>query len=221
MKILFEDYYLLVVEKPAGLSSESGKGAYPSLEREALFYITAQLQKNSTSTRLKATPFLQVAHRLDRPASGVLALAKTKTALSDLMAQFEKNEVQKTYLAWTERKPAAEEGTLTNWLKRDESAKKALVFDQNVRGSQACTLQYKVLKTKGNNALLEVNPGGGRFHQIRAQLAHIGSTIMGDTAYGGHFWKEHQIKLHAHRLVLRHPKSGEMMTFEAPAPEGW
>lgn len=221
MKILFEDYYLLVVEKPAGLSSESGKGAYPSMEREALFYMTAQLQKKSTSTRLKATPFLQVAHRLDRPASGVLALAKTKTALSDLMAQFEKNEVRKTYLAWTERKPAETTGTLTNWLKRDDGGKKALVFDQNVRGGQACALQYKILRTKANGALLEVDPGSGRFHQIRAQLAHSGCPIVGDTTYGGHFWKEHQIKLHAHRLVLHHPKSGETMTFETPEPEDW
>lgn len=221
MKILFEDYYILVIEKPAGLSSESGKAAHPSAEREALFYVTAQLQKSSTSTRLKVTPYLRVAHRLDRPAGGVLVMAKTKGALSSLMDQFEKGEVKKSYLAWTEKKPPAEEGTLSGWLKRDETGKKALIFDQATRDSQVCSLHYKVLKVKGNNALLELHPNTGRYHQIRAQLAHIGCPIVGDSLYGGHFWQEHQIKLLAKHLAFKHPKSEEPMTFEAAEPEGW
>lgn len=217
MHILFEDYYLLAINKPAGLSSEQGTGKHPSAETEALLYFTGQLQKNSTSKRLKVTPFLRLAHRLDRPASGVLLMAKTKTALTNLMEQFEQRTLQKVYHVVVERAPAATEGVLKNWLKKDDSGKKSLVVEKEGRGTQRAELSYKVLEKKGAGALLEVELGTGRFHQIRAQLAHIGCPVAGDLLYGGRFWRENEIKLHAQRLTFRHPKSGEMMTLECPA----
>jgi 23S rRNA pseudouridine1911/1915/1917 synthase len=68
---------------------------------------------------------------------------------------------------------------------------------------------------------LEVHPNTGRFHQIRAQLAHIGCPVTGDTLYGGRFWQENRIKLHARRLTIRHPKSGETLVLEAMPEEGF
>lgn len=212
MDILFEDYYLLAVCKPAGLPAERGTARYPSAETEALLYFTRQLQQASASKRLKATPFLRLAHRLDRPTSGVLLMAKTKTALSNLMAQFEQREIQKVYLAMTEKLPPAPVGTLKNWLMRDESGKKSAIQDRQKKDAQWAELRYRVLHPAGQGALLEVLPLTGRFHQIRAQLAHIGCPIVGDTLYGAQPWREHEIKLHAQRLTFRHPKSGESMT---------
>ncbi len=221
MKILFEDYYLLVVEKPAGLSSESGGAKHPSAEQEALLYFTQSLMKNTTSKRLKVTPFLRVAHRLDRPASGVLLMTKTKTALTNVMAQFENKTVKKTYLAATERSPVLPSADLRHWIRKDESGKKAIITEIQVKDSQLATLSYRTLVRVGKGALIEVHPNTGRFHQIRAQLAHIGCPIVGDLTYGGHFWHLDQIKLHAHRLALLHPKTGEPIVFESPQPSDW
>lgn len=221
MQILFEDYYLLAINKPAGLSAESGEQRHPSAEREALFYITEELNRKSTSKRLKVTPYLRAAHRLDRPASGVLVFAKTKTALVELMQQFEEQQTEKIYLAVTAKRPPADSGRLLNWLKKDPEGRKALVFDQEKRATQRAELKYTVREARGAGALLELRPASGRFHQIRAQLAHIGCPIIGDMLYGGPFWKDNEIKLHAASLTVRHPKSGEPLTLEAPLPESW
>ena len=221
MQILFEDYYLLAVNKPAGLSSESGRERHPSAEQEALMYFTKQLQGKSTSKRLKATPYLNVVHRLDRVASGVLLFAKTKTALSNLMEQFEKREVEKIYWAMVEKQPPVVSGTLTHWLKKDDGGRKAVISEKQLRDSQRCELEYKVLEAKGKYWLLEIRPFTGRFHQIRAQLAYIGCPIVGDTLYGGHLWKDNQIKLHACKLQFKHPKSGEPLELEVPTGEEW
>ncbi len=221
MQILFEDYYLLVINKPAGLSAESGEQRHPSAEREALFYITEELNKKSTSKRLKITPYLRAAHRLDRPASGVLVFAKTKMALVELMRQFEEQQTQKVYLAVTAKRPPADSGLLQNWLKKDADGRKALVFDLDKKGRQRCDLQYVVREPRGAGALLELRPATGRFHQIRAQLAHIGCPIVGDVLYGGPAWQDNEIKLHAASLTIAHPKSGEQLTFEAPLPDNW
>ena len=221
MQILFEDYYLLVVNKPAGLSTESGSGTHPSAEKEALFYFTAQLNEKSTSQRLKATPYLRAVHRLDRPSSGVLVLAKTKAMLTHLMTQFENRETEKTYLAITPNLPPADSGALVHWMKKDETGRKALVFARENKGLQKAELLYTVREKNWKGALLELHPLTGRFHQIRAQLAHVGCPIFGDELYGSRPWKEHQIKLHAWKLKFRHPKSGEIMEIEAPVPEHW
>lgn len=217
LNILFEDYYLLAINKPAGLSSERGAGRHDSAETDALLYFTQQLQQNSTSKRLKSTPFLRLAHRLDRPTSGILLMAKTKTALTDLMLQFEQREAQKIYHAMTERKPQTLEGHLKNWLTKDETGKKSAIREHGGGNRQLAELFYSTLPSTGPGALLELRPTTGRFHQIRAQLAHIGCPIVGDVLYGAKPWREHEIKLHAHRLTFRHPKSGEMMTLECPA----
>lgn len=222
MQIIFEDYYLLAISKPAGLSSESGKERHPSAEQEALMYFTQQLQKGSTSKRLKETPYLRVAHRLDRASSGVLVFAKTKQALSAIMQQFEERSVEKVYQAVVEKRPATPSGNLTNWLLKDETGRKALIAEKQLKDSQQCILDYITLPTEDRSILLEIHPKTGRFHQIRAQLSHIGCPIVGDMLYGASKpWREHQIKLHAQRLTFKHPKTGEKMTLEAQLPEGF
>lgn len=221
MQIIFEDYYLLVINKPAGLSSESGTSRHPSAETEALLYFTQVLNLNSTSKRLKATPYLRAVHRLDRASSGVLVFAKTKAALTHLMGQFERRETEKIYRALVESTPKLKSGTLSHFLMRSEDGRSAIVSDTLVRGAQPCELDYRVLKMNSKQAEMEINPRTGRFHQIRAQLAHIGCPIVGDVLYGGKALKEFEIKLHAERLTIVHPKTGLPLALEAGVPGGW
>ena len=132
------------------------------------------------------------------------------------MSQFEDRGVSKTYQAVVQNPPPATQATLKHWLKRDETGKKSLLFDQSVSDAQPCESAYTVLETQNGQTLLEIKPSTGRFHQIRAQLAHIGCPIVGDVLYGGTFWREHEIKLHAQRLAFKHPRSNAPMNIEAP-----
>lgn len=219
VQILFEDNYLLAISKPGGLSSESGHGRHPSAEDEAAMYVAKQVQQHSS--RPSKSPYLRAVHRLDRASSGVLVFAKTKQALTALMEQFEHRSVEKIYLAMVEKQPPGPSGHLQHWLARDETGRKALISDMQVPNSQQCVLHYATLSESTQSFLLEVHPQTGRFHQIRAQLAHIGCPIAGDVLYGGNPWREHQIKLHAQKLVFKHPKTGVEMCIEAPVPEGF
>ncbi len=216
MQILFEDHDLLIINKPSGLSSESGTARHPSAEKEALEMLRQKVLGNLEGMNMKISPYLRAVHRLDRASSGVLVLSKSKTMLTELMNQFERREVEKTYQAWVEKAPPAESGILSHWLKRDETGKRALVFDRAVPDTQPCESEYKLLEKRGEQALLEIRPRTGRFHQIRAQLAHIGCPIVGDVLYGGKFWREHEIKLHAQRLTFKHPRTDAPMVIEAP-----
>lgn len=216
MDILFEDQDLMILHKPSGLSSESGTARHPSAEREALEQYSKKILGDGGGMKMKISPYLRAVHRLDRASSGVLILAKSKAMLSILMQQFELREVEKTYRAVVEKAPPADSGLLKHWLKRDETGKRALVFDQNVPETQLCESEYQVIEKSGTQALLEIRPRTGRFHQIRAQLAHIGCPIVGDVLYGGQFWREHEIKLHAQRLKFTHPRSEQPMVIEAP-----
>ena len=221
MEILFEDYYIIAVHKPAGLSTESGHAKHPSMERELMFYITEELNKNSSSSRLKKTPYLRAIHRLDRPSSGVLLFAKTKYALTAVMNQFEAGTVQKSYFAKTPKAPPQESGSLQHFIKKDESGKFAIVSALQTKGAQACSLDYTVLSTSNGETLLDIQPKTGKFHQIRAQLAFIGCPIVGDIQYGARPWRDHEIKLMAYRLSFNHPKSNETMTFIIDPPATW
>lgn len=221
MEILYEDNDLLAINKPAGLSTESGLAPHPSAEKEALQWLLQQGRAGSETGLFKRMPYLRAVHRIDRVASGVLLLAKSKTALSNLMAQFERHSVEKVYVAEVEAAPPAESGVLHHFLARTPDGKSALVSDREIPGSRPAELRYRLMENSGNGIRLEIFPAAGRFHQIRAQLAHIGCPIVGDVRYGGSFWREHAIKLHARRLQVRHPKTAEPLAIEAPLPPDW
>jgi len=219
MQILYEDDILLAVNKPAGLSSESGKALHPSAEKWAQEY--AFKQRRESVGAFQRAPYLRAVHRLDRASSGVLLLAKTKSVLTDLMDQFENRTVEKTYTAEVVGALPAGSGTLRHHLAKSEDGKTALVSDTAFDGSKPAECDYQVLEKTEAGCRVEIAPKTGRFHQIRAQLAHIGCPVVGDTRYGGPAWLEHSVKLHASRLVVRHPRTGDLLMIEAPLPDNW
>lgn len=211
-QIIFEDYYLLVINKPAGLIVEQDS-RFPSVEQ----FIISDLKKQHPG---KHKPFVGIVHRLDRLVSGVLLVAKTKQALISCNKQFEDRSTEKRYQAIISGSPAADGGTLTHWLYKDVKGKKAIIYDHEAKNTLECSLNYEVVQKSREWSLVNILLNTGRFHQIRAQMAHIGCPVAGDITYGSkYYFGEGRIGLHATSLTITHPKSGERMTFEAPLPD--
>lgn len=167
---------LLVIDKPAGVNVERWPG-FPSVEDWAWQYLL--------NTRKR--PFVGIIHRLDRPVSGLLLLATSKRSLSRYNALFREKKVQKQYMALTSDIPQGE-GLLEHWLRKDQQLKRAVILKNAVEarqsGANLVRLRYEVVGQLEAGYLLTINPEGGKYHQIRAQLAAAGAPIVGDHLYG-------------------------------------
>lgn len=212
LNILFEDHYLLVLDKPAGVQVEADRFGNPSLQAQ----VQAYFQKTFP---WKKQLIVGLVHRLDRLVSGVVLIAKTPMALKEVNRQFETRQVRKIYLAVVEGTLAEKESELVNWLKKEPENKRSVVGKENEKGTQECRLRYRVLRENSEKTLVEIELLTGRYHQIRTQFSALGNPIVGDEKYGSRqVAGKDQILLHAHRLSVRHPKTGEPMNFEAPPP---
>lgn len=207
--VLFESNQLLVVNKPAGIITEANPFEANNLEAKYRAYLKQKVND----------PYLGVVHRLDRVTSGVVVFAKKRGTLKTLNRWFEERQIQKTYWAITAKAPEKTNDTLTNYLLTDSKSKKALVVDPKVKGAKKAELSYKVLSSVNDHYLLEIKPKTGRFHQIRAQLSHIGCPIIGDEKYGSTVpCQKLQIALHARALELPEAINHSPMNFEAAHP---
>lgn len=210
--IIFEDNHLLVVNKSAGVLVQGDITGDVPLVDLCKKYIKEKYHK-------PGEVYLGVVHRLDRPVSGVIVLARTSKALERMNELFREKETTKTYYAIVKKRPPLPEDVLIHWLQKDEKKNKTTVFRKETKGALRSELSYKVLGTALDHWLLEVNPVTGRPHQIRAQLASMGCVIAGDVKYGADKPNEDgSIYLHARRLKFVHPVKKENVTFEAPPP---
>jgi 23S rRNA pseudouridine1911/1915/1917 synthase len=208
LTLLFEDNYLIAVNKPAGLRTEGS----PGMESEVSKYLRETYP-------WKKQLITGVVHRLDRQVSGVLLFAKTPMALKVLNRQFEQRPVQKTYAAILEKKPPETNGELRHWLVKDEKNRKAIVGTPKNRQAKECILRYETIAAFENLCLVKIALLTGRYHQIRAQMSATGCPILGDEKYGAQSMTGQQaIYLHSNELVVLHPKTGEMLRLEAPLP---
>jgi 23S rRNA (cytosine1962-C5)-methyltransferase len=214
---LHEDPEILVVNKPAGVSTHSPDDKQRD---DAVSRIQRWLLARGHLT--EASRYLGIHQRLDRDTSGVLVFARSKTANKGLAEQFEGRHVKKTYLAVVRSlKPLPEQGVLTHDLVPGEGGSmKALVpSPRPPPKAQRAVTRYRVISQHNGKALLEVSPETGRTHQIRVQLAAIGCPIVGDVVYGGD--ASLRLMLHASSLTLKHPTRGERVTYDAPTPDGF
>jgi len=168
--------------------------------------------------------YLGVVHRLDRPTSGALIMARTDKALSRLNKMLVNHEIKKTYWAIVEQAPKVESAQLTNYLKKNPKNNKSYIVTKNTEGAKEAILNYKYIASSDKYHLLQVELQTGRHHQIRTQLANIGCIIKGDLKYGSkRNNKDASISLHARFLSFTHPvkKTAINITADVPADSLW
>lgn len=206
--VIYEDNHIIVVNKPAGLLTQPAEAVQDSLELRVKAMLKEKYQK-------PGNVFLGVVHRLDKPASGIVILAKTSKALSRLNEAIKSKLFKKTYHALVEGIPYSLEGTLEHYLFHDDY--QAIICSHKRANAKKAILHYKVLTKSFEKSLVEIDLETGRYHQIRAQFSEIGHPIIGDTKYGSrHYFQGGAIALHHFRLQIQHPVTKEEMTFEAP-----
>ena|SRR3712207_792406 len=212
MQVVFEDNHIIIVYKESGEIVQGDKTGDTPLSETVKAYIKEKYHK-------PGNVFLGVVHRLDRPVSGLVVFAKTSKALSRLNTMFRNGEVHKTYWAITKNKPAQSEGTLVNWLVRNEKQNKSYAYDHEVPDSKKSILKYREIAHTDNYTLLEIILLTGRHHQIRCQLAHMGCPIKGDLKYGAKRSNpDGSISLLSHHVEFTHPVSKEPISVDSPLP---
>ena len=213
MTVLYEDNHIIIVNKESGEIVQGDKTGDIPLSETVKAYIKEKYAK-------PGAVFLGVVHRLDRPVSGLVVFARTSKALSRLNDMFRNGEVHKTYWAIVQQRPDHEEGTLENWLVRNEKQNKSYAYQREVPNSKKAILKYRMIGQSERYYLLEVNLLTGRHHQIRCQLAAMGCPIKGDLKYGAKRSNpDGSISLLAHRVEFIHPVSKQHIVVESPIPE--
>ena len=203
--VLYKNNQLIAFNKPIGLPVQNDKTGDKTLLDLAEIYTQSKLQ---------------LIHRLDRPASGVVLFAKNKIALANLNLQFQERKIKKIYLAVVKNLPKDKEGKLVHFLVKDQKKNTSFAFNEKKMNAKKAELNYRHLASSDNYHLLEIELITGRHHQIRAQLGAIGSPIKGDVKYGfRRSNKDRSIHLHAWKLGFKHPTSLQNVVVEAPVPE--
>lgn len=214
--IIYEDKDILVVQKPAGLATQTAKIGQADVVSELKNYLAAQSRNGI---------YLGVVHRLDQPVEGLLVFAKNKVAAGALTKQLAAGTLNKQYYAVICGKPSAKEGELVDYLlKTDNMAK--VVTGQQAQSAEAkkAVLQYRIMQeisTPEQLALADIHIDTGRFHQIRVQMSHAGMPLLGDAKYGDTQVQElgrrlfvRNVALCAHSLTLKHPVTGRQLAFQ-------
>jgi 23S rRNA pseudouridine1911/1915/1917 synthase len=211
--VVYEDNHLLVVNKASGILVQGDiTGDVPLVELGKV-YVKKKYDK-------PGAVFLGVVHRIDRPVSGLVVLARTSKALERMNELFREKETKKTYWAIVGRKPEKTSGTLVHWLLKDEKKNKTTAFSRETPKALRSELSYQIIGENSGQYLLQVNPITGRPHQIRVQLSSMHCPIVGDVKYG--FPEPNadgSICLHARRLDFVHPVQKVPLSVEAPLPQ--
>lgn len=212
LNIVYEDDNIIVVDKPAGLIVEGGKAGEPDLDSECRKYLKSRGEK----------PEIYVVHRLDKPVSGLIVLAKDAGSAAELSKQIQDKTMKKQYEARVfVTKDYPDEAMLTDYLVKDPMNNVSRVAGKTSKGAKEAVLSYKAVSHEDKTAVLRVDLMTGRHHQIRVQLSNAGLPLLGDQKYGNaesiEYSRKNGIKdvaLKAVGLSFVHPVSGQKLEFK-------
>jgi len=217
LDVLYEDDWLLVINKPPGLVVHPAPGHWRGTLVSALLHRWQGLPPGLDQVRPG------IVHRLDKETSGVLVIAKDAATLTNLSAQFRRREVEKQYLAVVWGRLRRTRGTIAEPIGRNRVHRQRMAVRA---GGRVAETTFEVVKTVGDISVVRLFPRTGRTHQIRVHLAAIGHPVVGDQVYGGARRRSGhgpplitRHALHAERLTLQHPRTGEPVTFTAQIPD--
>jgi 23S rRNA pseudouridine1911/1915/1917 synthase len=209
LEILFEDETLLVLNKPPGLV------VHPAAGNETGTLVNALLFHDPAFYDLERAG---IVHRLDKDTSGVMVVAKSEVAMTELQRQFKARETNKAYLALVWGHPPAR-GRIENQIGRHPVHRQKMAVLKE--GGRVAVSGFETVETFDEVSLVRVKIETGRTHQIRVHMAHLGHPVAGDSVYGRA--RRHKLPmppqrqmLHAERLEFTHPVSGKRLSFEAP-----
>ena len=206
LNVIYEDNQIIVVIKPHNVPSQDDESGDNSMLTFVKEYVKEKYNK-------PGNVYIGLVQRLDRPTGGIMVFARTSKAAERLSAQLRDHTFEKTYYAVCEGVPKNKEGKLCDYLKKDEKTNTVKKVPMSEDGAKKCELEYKVLETNGNYALLQINLKTGRSHQIRVQMAGINHALVGDAKYGKATGSSKNLALWAGRATFVHPTTKDVRIF--------
>ena len=219
IRVIHEERQFIVVAKAAGVLSQGDRTGHDCVADLVRRHLLSGAEAEGRGAAYN--PFVAPAHRLDRPVSGVLVMARTSKCARRLAAQFRESQAVKGYLAVTSSAPPLDCGRVSLWLKKDRRKNVVVVTPAESPGARASATGYQVVANHDGQSLVALFPETGRPHQLRVTMAHLGCPIAGDLKYGSPVALGGFIALHGLRAGFAHPISGEHVTFLAPLPDNW
>ena len=208
IKVIYEDEYLIAVEKASGILSIA-----TDKEKEKTAY---NIVKNYVKSR-NPLEKLFIVHRLDRETSGVMIFAKIEEMQQILQTNWQKMVLERTYVAVVEGKVEKNSDTIVSYLK-ENSAFVTFSSDKEIEGSKKAITHYTVLKRSKGFSLVEANIETGRKNQIRVHMQSLGHSVVGDKKYGATTNPLSRLGLHAKSIIFKHPKTGKVLSFQTGIP---
>jgi 23S rRNA pseudouridine1911/1915/1917 synthase len=208
LNIIFEDQFIIVIEKQAGLLSIATATAK---EQTAFSILSEHVKKRDPKNKIF------VLHRLDRDTSGVMMFAKSEEVQQLLQNAWKESVLERSYIAVVEGPVTQEQGTIISWLTESKALK--MYSSRTPNDGQKAVTNYRVLKKNKHYSLLEVNLETGRKNQIRVHMQDIGHSVIGDKKYGATKQPIARLGLHARVLAFRHPITGEQLRYESNIPQ--
>lgn len=213
--ILYEDNHLLLVQKPVNIPVQEDQSG----DKDLLTYLKEDIKYRYQKP---GNVYLGLVHRLDRPVGGAMVFAKTSKAASRLSDQVRRNDMGRTYYAVVHGIPKQASNRLVDYLYKNRQKNIVSIVSKNHKEGKKAVLDYTVVASRDGLSLVSVQLQTGRPHQIRVQLAGMGTPIWGDQKYGQHYSHVgQQIALWAQSLTLEHPVKKVPLTVESPLPKAY